>query len=359
MKIITLHKYKKYLISKEKTIKIALQYLNDYDFKTLFVVNNQTEKKLLGTITDGDIRRALINGFQINDKVEKISFKDCFSIRKIQEVSKNVKKIQEYSIKLIPKVDKGKKILNIYQINKNHEDVINTDTKRNYPILLMAGGKGSRLGDLTKKKPKSILTIKKISIIDRIINQVIDQGYEEINVSINYLSHKIKKHLSKYKNKIDIKFIEEKRPLGTIGSLKRVNSNFKNPIVVIYTDIVTNFDIDKIINFHLLSKSKLTIVGKKHFIQNPYGVLKVNRANKLMNIIEKPTLESLISTGIFVINAELKKFIKSNVRNEMDIFINKILKKKINVSVYSYDDYWYDLGNKKKLQNFKTLLNDK
>ena len=222
----------------------------------------------------------------------------------------------------------------------------------------MAGGKGSRLGELTKKKPKSILTIKKVSIIDRIINQIIEQGYDEIYVSVNHFAHKIKNHLSKYRNKINIKFIEEKKPLGTIGSFKKIKANFKNPVVVIYTDIVLNFDIDKIINFHLLSKSKLTIVGKKYYIENPYGVLKVNRANRLLNIIEKPTTESLISTGIFVINAELKKFIKSNVKNEMDIFINKVLEKKIHVSVYNYDDYWYDLGNKKKLQNFKTLLND-
>ena len=102
MEIIPLVKYEKYLISKRKLIKHALQNLNKYDFKILFVVNNLVEKKLIGTITDGDIRRALINGFKISDKVEKISFKDCFSIKKISQISEHAKKINEYAIKLVP-----------------------------------------------------------------------------------------------------------------------------------------------------------------------------------------------------------------------------------------------------------------
>jgi dTDP-glucose pyrophosphorylase len=359
MEIISLVKYEKYLISKRKLIKHALQVLNKYDFKTLFVVNNLAEKKLIGTITDGDIRRALINGFQISDKVEKICFKDCFSIKKISKISEHIKKINEYSIRLVPKVDNNNKILDIYQIKNHYADDWNGTNKKNISILLMAGGKGSRLGNLTKKTPKSILIIKKISIIDRIINQIIDQGYDEIYVSINYLANKIKKHLLKYKNTIKIKFIEEKKPLGTIGSLKYIDTSINRPVIVIYTDIVTNFDLDKITNFHFISKSKLTIVGKKHILKNPYGVLKINKNNKLLNIDEKPTIESFISTGIFVINAELKIFIKHNVRTEMDRFINKMLKKKFKISVFNNNDYWYDLGNKQKLQNFKSLLDDK
>ena len=97
---------------------------------------------------------------------------------------------------------------------------------------------------------------------------------------------------------------------------------------------------------------------KKHYIQNPYGVLKINKKGKLLKILEKPKTETLISTGIFVINHELQKFVKRNTKTEMDFFLNKILEKKMRISVFNQDDYWYDLGNKVKFQNFKTFLND-
>ena len=198
------------IILKNKSIKHAMKILNFSRFKTLLVVENLKEKKLIGSITDGDIRRALINGFKLENKVEKISFKNCFYIMNFKEIYKNIKKLKEYSIEIVPLVNKQKKIIGIFHIERKDKDIDKKQVlniKKN-PILLMAGGKGSRLGELTKKKPKPILTIEKISIIERILNQLIDQGYNNIYISIHYLASKVKKHLNKYKNKIKIKYIE-------------------------------------------------------------------------------------------------------------------------------------------------------
>jgi len=358
MKINKINKSKSFLILKNKSIKHAMKVLNFSKFKTLFVVNNFKEKKLIGSVTDGDIRRALINGFKLNNNIEKVSFKNCFSITSTKEIYRNLKKIKEYSIELVPYVGKKRKIISLYQLNMKESEQNLIQVNKDNPILLMAGGKGSRLGNLTKQTPKPILTIKKISIIERILNQLIDQGYNNIYISIHYLASKVKKHLSKYKDKINIKYIEEKKPLGTIGSFKRINTKNKLPVVLIYSDIITNFDIDKMINFHLKTKSNFTIVGKKHYIQNPYGVLNVDKKGKLINILEKPKIENLISTGIFIISHDLQKFIKRNTKTEMDYFINKVLSNKKRVSVFNQDDYWYDLGNKVKFENFETFLND-
>ena len=285
------------IILKNKSIKHAMKILNFSRFKTLLVVENLKEKKLIGSITDGDIRRALINGFKLENKVEKISFKNCFYIMNFKEIYKNIKKLKEYSIEIVPLVNKQKKIIGIFHIERKDKDIDKKQVlniKKN-PILLMAGGKGSRLGELTKKKPKPILTIEKISIIERILNQLIDQGYNNIYISIHYLASKVKKHLNKYKNKIKIKYIEEKKPLGTIGSFKNIETKNKYPVILIYSDIFTNFDVDKILNFHIKTNSKITIIGKKHYIQNPYGVLNVNKKGKLLKISEKPKSETLIS----------------------------------------------------------------
>ena len=347
-------------VLKNTSIKQAMKILNFSRFKTLLVVENLKEKKLIGSVTDGDIRRALINGFKLNNKVEKISFKNCFYIMNLREIYKNIRKIREYSIEVVPLLNKKKRIEEIFHIERKDKDIDQKQiliNKKN-PILLMAGGKGTRLGELTKKKPKPILTIEKISIIERILNQLIDQGYNNIYISIHYLASKVKKHLNKYKNRVKIKYIEEKKPLGTIGSFRNINVKNKRPIIIIYSDIFTNFDLEKMLNFHAKTKSKITIIGKKHYIQNPYGVLKINKKGKLLKILEKPKTETLISTGIFVINHELQKFVKRNTKTEMDFFLNKILEKKMRISVFNQDDYWYDLGNKVKFQNFKTFLND-
>ena len=354
MKISKINNQSSVFVLKDRSIKESMKILNSSKYKTLFVIDRIKNKKLIGSITDGDIRRALINGFKLSDKVNKISYKNCFYVFNNKEIHRNTSKIKEYSIEIVPLVNQKKEILELYNIKiekDNHEAEQVYDYKKN-PILIMAGGKGSRLGELTKKTPKSILTLNKISIIDRILNQLIDQSYYNIYISIHYLAEKVKQHLSKYKKKINIKFIEEQKPLGTIGSFKNINVKKNAPAIIIYSDIFTNFDIDKLLNFHKKTKSKITIVGKKHYIHNPYGVLKINKNGKLLSIVEKPTTETLISAGIFILDYNLQKFIKKNKKTETDFLINQALRKNLKISVFNQDDYWYDLGNKKKISQF-------
>ena len=138
------------------------------------------------------------------------------------------------------------------------------------------------------------------------------------------LISELKKHLNKYKNRVKIKYIEEKKPLGTIGSFRNINVKNKRPIIIIYSDIFTNFDLEKMLNFHAKTKSKITIIGKKHYIQNPYGVLKINKKGKLLKILEKPksSKSNLAVTGLYFFDnkvIKLSKSLKPSSRNELEI----------------------------------------
>jgi len=356
MQIENIKNWKNSLITKDQTVKSAMIKLNKSVQKTLFVINNFKEKKLIGSISDGDIRRFIINGFKISERVENVAFKKCLAIKNLEEVYKKKQIIIKYSIYLIPQIDKFKKIKKIFFI-KSENLLLNNFQENSCLVLIMAGGRGERLGDLTKKLPKPMVLINNSTIISRILNQLIDQQFINISISIHYLSNKIKNYLISYSEKLKINFIEEKKPLGTIGSICRIKNNPKKlPIVIINSDIVLSFNLKKILNFHLKSKSKMTVVGAKYIMQNPYGVLKTNKKEELKEIIEKPSIESFVSAGIYVVDHSLIKYISKNKKTDIDYFIKKIIKKKLKISVYSHEDYWYELGTVPKINNFKKIV---
>ena len=347
--------WEKNLIIGKNSIRDSLKKINILKKKTLFVINSYKKKQLIGTITEGDIRRALINGFNLNDKISIITNKSYLGIFKKDDIYKNVNKIKQYSISLIPQLNKQKKIVQIYSLDLNKIDKVFSEKIEN-PILILAGGKGKRLGDLTKKTPKPLILIKRLSIIERILFQIFIQKYRNIFISLHYKASQFKDKLKSYIKENNVKLIIEKKPLGTVGSIKKIDNPNKLPIVVLNSDIVFNFDLKRIINFHNRTKSKMTIVGSNYYNQNPYGVLKIDKKGKLIKIIEKPIEKTQVAGGISVINSELLRLIKSNQKTDMDVFINKILDKNYKVSVYSYDHYWYDLGTKSKLNKFKKML---
>lgn len=348
MKIIQIKDWKKHTISREKLIKDALLLINNLKHKTLFIVDDKKNNKLLGSLTEGDIRRALINEFKISDKLLKIFNKSCFFIQKFDQIKKKFKIFDKYSVQLLPLTDNKKKIKKIYFFDKKNEHLI---TEKN-PILIMAGGKGTRLGDITKKTPKPLILINKTSLLEKLLNQIIYQNYKNIFISIHYMAHKFKKLSKKIYKKERINFIEEEKPLGTAGSIKFVKNKNKLPIVVINSDIITNFDLKRILNFHNETKSKLTIVGKEMLYKNPFGVLLTSNNSTLEKIIEKPESKFLVSAGIYVVNDEIKKFINNNKKIDMDQLISIAKTKKYKVSVYTPNDYWYEVGTKNRLYSF-------
>ena len=164
MESIKIKNFKQFLVSEEKTIRYCIIKLNNFKIKTLFVVNNLKEKIIIGSITDGDIRRAFINGFNANDRISKIALKKCFSINELHEIESKKEIFEKYSVFFLPQINLKKRITNIYHLKENDDHKSIKFGNKNNPILLMAGGKGIRLGALTKNTPKPILSIKKITI---------------------------------------------------------------------------------------------------------------------------------------------------------------------------------------------------
>tara|TARA_X000000950_G_scaffold284820_1_gene388848 strand:- start:630 stop:1643 length:1014 start_codon:yes stop_codon:yes gene_type:complete len=328
------------IIHKNQSISEAIIKIAKSKIKILFVINNNN--KLLGSISSGDLRRSISKKIDLKEPVEKIMFKNP---KYFKNKNKDLSSYKDFIC--IPIVNEKKEIIDL-QYNKN------LITNKRNTVFLMAGGKGSRLMPLTKKTPKPLLKIKGIPIIEKIILNFKNQGFENFIISVNYLGYKIKNYLGDGKKlKVNISYINEKKYLGTAGSLSLID--FKKtffPIIVANSDLISEIDYGNLISYHDKKKSELTICGKNKIFEMPYGEILQND-NKVKSIIEKPKIYHLVNAGVYVFGKNVLKKISSNKKLMMNDLISKQLKKNKRVFCYPVYENWIDIGNKLDYKNNK------
>ncbi len=328
------------IIHKNQSISEAIIKIAKSKIKILFVINNNN--KLLGSISSGDLRRSISKKIDLKEPVEKIMFKNP---KYFKNKNKDLSSYKDFIC--IPIVNEKKEIIDL-QYNKN------LITNKKNTVFLMAGGKGSRLMPLTKKTPKPLLKIKGIPIIEKIILNFKNQGFENFIISVNYLGYKIKNYLGDGKKlKVNISYINEKKYLGTAGSLSLID--FKKtffPIIVANSDLISEIDYGNLISYHDKKKSELTICGKNKIFEMPYGEILQND-NKVKSIIEKPKIYHLVNAGVYVFGKNVLKKISSNKKLMMNDLISKQLKKNKRVFCYPVYENWIDIGNKLDYKNNK------
>tara|TARA_A100000164_G_scaffold375237_1_gene409857 strand:- start:1188 stop:2222 length:1035 start_codon:yes stop_codon:yes gene_type:complete len=337
----------KHLISPENQIKFVIKklgYLGKLK-KNNFCLVVGKHRNILGTVTDGDIRRGLLQNYSINEKVEKIYRKKPIVTRKTLSSNQIKNILNKNGITFLPLINKKREILDIYDFKK--KDEVNSI---NYQMLIMAGGKGLRLRPLTKKIPKPLLVVNKKPIIEHIITIAKNQGIVDFFISINYLGYKIKKYLGNgSKLGVKIKYLEEKKPLGTAGSINLIKK-FNKPIIVTNSDIISKINFKEMISAHKKNKSLITMVAKVFYEKDNYGRIIANK-NIVKGVIEKLEQNLLINAGIYLINPKIKKIIKNYEYLDMTDLINRSLKRKLKVNVFPIYEKWRDYGlNKNRIK---------
>ena len=336
------------IIEKDQSIELAIKRLNKSASKILIALDKK--KIFYGTITDGDIRRGFVKKFNLKTPVEKIINIRPIVVNKVipEEFAKNI--MQEKKIEHLPVVIK-KKIKGLYFRNK----IVETNKIKN-KIIIMAGGKGKRLIPLTKTTPKPMISIEGKPMLLLIIKSFSNQGLKNFYISVNYLSNKIIKYFgngSFYNLKID--YLKEKKPLGTAGSLSLLKIKKKpENIIVSNCDIIAKVDIIQMLSFHKKYKADVTIASVSHETQNPYGVIETDGFN-VKNFIEKPIHKHYVNSGIYIFKSSNLRFIKKNTKEDMNNFLERLLKKKKKIIIYPIFGNWFDLGNLHVLKNFKKL----
>lgn len=320
-------------ISEDKGLKAIVEALEKSKYKILFCCNNFNE--LVGTITDGDIRRALIKKNASDLFAKNICNKNplVISQNSFDDDYIRVEKLaKEKKIDYVP-ILKDKKIVECIKLNENS---INLN-----PVVIMAGGLGSRLGELTKVKPKPLMEINNTPIIVLIIKRLIKQGFKEFNICLNYKSDMIQKVLSDHISKdISVKYFTEKKRMGTAGALFFLKEKLKKDFILVNADVVTNLNFKNLIDYHIKKNALITICANKESIKIPFGVIEQTNL-KLRNITEKPSYNYLYNAGIYALSPKILKQIPNDFFDMTELIEQN---KNKNILIYPLFEYWKDIG---------------
>ena len=342
-----LKRIKKNVLIENTKIVEALKILNTTPIKIIFILNKK--KELVGSITDGDLRRAFLKGFHTNDKVNCAMKKKTKFIYYNQTTNEKLIKniFSKKGIDQLPVINKKKKLINI---------LLSSELNAYKPVqknafVIMAGGFGKRLRPLTNNTPKPMIKIRNKPIMQYIIENAASLGFCNFYVSVNYLKNKIEKYFGNgSKFGVNITYIKESKPLGTAGSLSLLNNTSNLPIIVVNGDTVTDINFKSLINYHNKNNSQFTIVTNLERKKRQIGVIET-KSNRVVKIIEKPVVMTKINTGIYVMNKKLIKLIKKNAFFNMTDLIKKIIKNNKKIISFPIYENWEDLGTISNLNN--------
>ncbi len=337
---------KNLLIRPNANVKDALRQLSKVGEKCLVVVNR--ENKLLGTLSDGDVRRAILKGKYPKNKINEFYQKNSTFLKKTNYSISQAKDIfMKRRIDVIPIVEDNKKVVNvltfenIFKKNKN----INHSKNISKVVVIMAGGKGTRLEPFTNVLPKPLVPINEKPVIEHIIERFVRNKVSNFFITLNYKSKILKAFFQEIKPKFKLSFIDERKPLGTAGGLSLLEGKIKKPFLVTNCDTIVNINFDNLMNFHISSRNELTLVASSKEYIVPYGTCKLTKKGHLEKIVEKPKFDFFANIGLYVINPNLIKLIPKNKSYDMIEFIQQLKKKKKQIGVYPIDDEsWIDVG---------------
>ena len=336
-----------HLISKNSTLREALKKLNKLALDSiLFVVDDHD--CLLGSLTDGDVRRGILSGKSTDDLVIDYIQQNPKSIYKDSYEINDVIKFRNNNFRIIPVLDNQKKIVNIlnFRIQKSYLPL---------DAVIMAGGRGSRLSPLTDITPKPLLKVADKSIIDYNVERLMNFGIDDFFISLHYKGNMIKEHFTeKNHSNIKLKFIEENEPLGTIGAVSLIDNFFHEDVLITNSDILTEIDYEDFYLHHLRSKADMTVASIPYSVSLPYAVLETTD-NKIISFKEKPKYTYYSNAGIYIIKREILKNIQSNQFYNATDLMKKIIDDKKNLVTYPFYQYWLDIG---KPEDFEKAKND-
>ncbi len=338
---------KNLLASPKISLLDALLLLKKNGQKCIIVVNKK--RQLLGTLTDGDVRSLIIKKKDLNQSISNLYNSNPRFIEENNfDINEIKKEILKFRYELIPIVNKSKKVVDVITWDQVFKKKLISKTKvKNCEAIIMAGGEGVRLEPFTSILPKPLIPIKGKSIIERIISNFSDFGINNFYISLGYKNNTIKAFFKALKLKNKIKFITENKPLGTIGSLSLIKKKIsrKKTLLVSNCDILIKTDLAKILNYHLKKKNDFTIVAASKNFTIPYGVCKTFKDGSFKNISEKPTYNTLVNTGLYIIEPNLVNLIPNNKKVDINDFISLTQKKRKKIGVFAIsDDSWMDIG---------------
>jgi dTDP-glucose pyrophosphorylase len=336
----------KVLVKPDTSLQEAMGFIDLLGTQGVVVVDD--EQMLLGTLTDGDIRRSLLAGVSLNESVLEICNKK--PIVATQQMS-NVEKtslMSAFLLNILPVVSSSGKVIDV-ELSRENSSVLNQST----PVLILAGGRGKRLGEITQKIPKPLVPIGGRPLLEILILRLKNQGFTEIYISIHYLAHEIIQTIGDGEAfGVKIQYLIEESPLGTAGSVSLLpDFPGQDSILVVNADLLHSLDFRELLYFHDRQDCDFTIVTAVHHTYIPFGV--VHEENGVVTKIEeKPTRLEQVNAGIYAVRSSLIKQVQKNSALEMNDFIQFLIDSKKNVKAFHLGGFWEDIGDPATLDKF-------
>jgi dTDP-glucose pyrophosphorylase len=341
----------KYIIHQDQSLLEALTQINALQQGPLVLFVVDDEERMVGTLTDGDARRALIAGANVKEKTQTAMHTNFNFIREGEgDIVAQLHRQRELHMRLVPILDQ----------NNNISDIINLEefiTKLPIDAVLMAGGKGERLRPLTENTPKPLLPVGGKAIIDHNIDRLISYGVQHISVTVNYLKEQIEEHFAQSHNGVQVQTVREPKFLGTIGGLQFVPKFFHDTVLLMNSDLFTNVNFEDFFLHFEEHQADMSAVAIPYSISVPYGIFSIENKREIQGILEKPTYNYYANAGIYLIRKEmLDKYIpKDSFYNATD-FMEKLISEGRKVIRFPLTGYWIDIGNKQEYQKAQDLV---
>lgn len=340
----------KYIISQDKSLLEALSQINFIATGPLCLFVVDETGKMVGTLTDGDSRRAFIKGATVTDSVSSVMNRDfnCLHFGVDDDVA-HLHQQRDKKMKLVPVLDKDGFIIDIIDLER-------CITKLPIDAVLMAGGKGERLRPLTLTTPKPLLPVGNKAIIDYNVERLISYGVKDINVTVNYLREQIEEHFSKEINGIKVNCIREPQFLGTIGSIKFIKEFHHDTILLMNSDLFTNVNYEDFYMHFIKYNAEMSVATIPYSVNVPYGIFELE-GRDIKGIKEKPSYNFYANAGIYLLKKEVLGFIPDETFFNATDLIEKLVSMGKKVIRFPLTGYWIDIGKPEDYKKAQDLVN--
>lgn len=350
-------RFNNFIVKKDTRLADTLQKIDDNSNGTVFVVD--AEGRLCGAVSDGDIRRWILKAGNIDARAEQIMNCHPYSITQ-KEKGKAAELMRQKQIRVLPVIDSDGFILDFCfgKEKEQKEDGSPDKSLADVSVVIMAGGKGTRLYPYTKILPKPLIPIGEVPIVERVMDSFREYGITEFFLTVNYKKQMIQSYFAEADKDYHIEYVKEDKPLGTGGSIRLIKKNFKKPLFVANADGLIRTDFKALYQYHLRSGNVITMITALKNETIPYGVIHSKENGELESMVEKPTVSYLINTGMYVINPEAISLIPENTMFHMTNLVEKAMQEGFKVGMYPVsEDSFLDMGEFAEMKRMEEKLN--
>jgi len=346
--------FRKYIITLDYTVKSAIEKMEKENGKAVIIVDDNN--RVVGLFTNGDMRRFFLSGGSLSANITEAMNKKpklYFSKEEIEEERKSLIRV------IYPIVDRYNHLIDVLDYdNRSFHDKVN-DSLKDIPLVIMAGGKGSRLYPYTEVLPKPLIPIGNLTITERIVNSFARYGCNDVTMILNYKSNIIKAYMQDIDKNYKIDFIQEEKFLGTAGGLKLLKNKLKSTFFLTNCDILLNEDFECIYRTHKKNNNLITFVCSMTNIVIPYGVVETDKEGRILDMKEKPNFSFMVNTGLYMIEPEVLDYIKEDEFIHLPDLAKRIMNDNKKVGVFPISEKsWMDMGQLDRLDEMKKNISN-